>query len=356
MKKYEKEVIQAALDAEKTTIKSLKSIYGQALAEVEEKIRILSTRDEIQSVIYQKQYQQELKKQLETILEKLSKNQYKTVQEYLNDCYYDGYLGTMYAIRQQGIPMVFPIAQEQVAQAVILDSKISGTLYSKLVADVAVFKDTITSEISRGIAASMSFGEMSRNLKNASGIPINNAIRIVRTEGHRIQQKANMDCQYRAKDAGADVVKQWDSTLDGKTRDHHRELDGQVREINEKYEVAGKKADAPGYFGDPAEDCNCRCMSLTIARWELKGGMSKLDNFSKQLKSFDSPESYTEFKKTYWSKENIKYMNYVDKMQDQYGTKNFEKVLGSMTDREYNHYKKLLDGNPMFRVQSVQNK
>ena len=65
------------------------------------------------------------------------------------------------------------------------------------------------------------------------------------------------------------MLKQWDSTLDGNTRPTHRELDGQIRETDEPFEVDGKKADRPGEFGRPEEDINCRCVALTRARWGL---------------------------------------------------------------------------------------
>jgi hypothetical protein len=59
------------------------------------------------------------------------------------------------------------------------------------------------------------------------------------------------------------------STFDGNTRDLHRLLDGQIREIDEPFEAGGIQVDAPGMFGDPAEDCNCRCCILQRARWAL---------------------------------------------------------------------------------------
>ena len=64
-------------------------------------------------------------------------------------------------------------------------------------------------------------------------------------------------------------MKQWDATLDGATRKTHRQLDGQIRETNEPFEVNGMKAMFLGGFGDPAEDCNCRCCALTRARKAL---------------------------------------------------------------------------------------
>ena len=64
-------------------------------------------------------------------------------------------------------------------------------------------------------------------------------------------------------------MKQWNSTLDGDTRPTHQKLDGQIREVDEFFEMDGKKAKYPGDFGDPAEDCNCRCQLLQRARIAL---------------------------------------------------------------------------------------
>ena len=117
-----------------------------------------------------------------------------------------------------------------------------------------------------------------------------------------------MDACYKAKDKGADVVKQWDASLDGKTRDTHRQLDGQIRELDEPFEVAGKKAMQPGGFNDPAEDCNCRCALLQRARWELGNDYTKWspdapvvisDDGTTQLVKIEA-KSYNAFKKMYY--------------------------------------------------------
>ena len=99
--------------------------------------------------------------------------------------------------------------------------------------------------------------------------PLSRARTIVRTEAGRVQEQANFDAANKAKAAGADVVKQWSAVLDGKTRDTHRELDHQIREMDKPFETHGKKAMYPHDFGDPAEDCNCRCALLQRARWAL---------------------------------------------------------------------------------------
>lgn len=177
----------------------------------------------------------------------------------------------------------------------------------------------------------------------------NNAIRIARTEGHRIQNEAALNAQHKAKDKGADIVKQWDSTLDGRTRPEHREADGQIRELDEPFDIGGEKMQAPGVGGSARNVCNCRCCLLQRAKWALDSDFTKNDDFNDTLRHFKSAEDYEQFKKWYFSKENINYMNYVETLEKRYNTKDFNKLLGFMTDGEYNHFKKLELESPMWK-------
>ena len=359
MNSRQKEILRTQLNNEEQTLKELKQVYSQALKDCEAKIQELSMRadlepENIQSIIYQKQYQEAIKAQLEGALANLQSNSYATVSDYLTRSYQEGYLGAMYDMQGQGIPLVMPIDQEAVTRAVMLDTKLSTSLYNRMGEDVKILKKAVQQEVSRGIAQGMTWNYIASNLaRNMKHTPFqkaySNSIRIARTEGHRIQNKAALDAQKRAKDRGANVVKLWDAVLDGKTRPEHRELDGQIREVGEMFEAAGYKVEAPSMFGVASQDCNCRCQLYQKAKWLLDCGIDKMDNFTKEIVSFESPEEYEEWKKVYWSDENIAYMNYVTDMEKKYG-KNFETVLNSMTDKEYEKYKRLLDDNPMYKT------
>ena len=76
-------------------------------------------------------------------------------------------------------------------------------------------------------------------------------------------------------------------------------LDGQLREIDEDFEVAGKTASAPGHFGDPAEDCNCRCILTQRARWELDE--KELNTLKERAAYFDLDKSkdFEDFREKY---------------------------------------------------------
>ncbi|MEG1931416.1 MAG: phage minor head protein [Anaerovorax sp.] len=188
------------------------------------------------------------------------------------------------------------------------ETKLSAGLYAALGKDVNHLSKQIAGEVSRGLSGGQMYPEITRNVSSWCGISLNNAMRIVRTEGHRIQCKATADAQWKAKEKGTDVVKQWDSSLDGKTRDAHRQLDGQIQELEDAFEVGGMSAMQPGDFGDPAEDCNCRCALLQRARWALGNDATKWsadaqvqisDDGTTQLVDLSDAKNYNDFKDRY---------------------------------------------------------
>lgn len=293
--------------------------YNQALKDINDKIKLFqadidlldealsqdglddATRALLQSQkrskVYQQTYQRALKSQIGGILDKMQGDNYATIDKYLNGCYETGYIGTLYDIAGQGIPIIAPIDQAAVVKAVQLDSKISNGLYSALGMDTKRLKKNITQEISRGIASSLPYSDISRNLKNTSGVPLYNAKRIVRTESHRIQQQSAEDSRHIAKSKGADIVRMWDASLDGRTRDSHARVDGEIRELDEKF------SNGLLYPGDPsgsaAEVINCRCVALTRARWELDE--AELQTLKERAEYFglDKTENFEEYKQKY---------------------------------------------------------
>lgn len=312
MNKAQKAVQKASLADEKRTIRELKQVYGQAKKDVEERIRQLSSRtdmENIQSIIYQKKYQEALKKQLDDVLDKLNTGQFDTISDYLKVCYENGYVGAMYDLHYQGIPMTLPINQKKVVKALQTDTKLSSKKYKgnplkgRLAEDIDRLKLSIRAELSRSVANGSSWNEVAVKIATGMNNPFDKAYRsallIARTEGHRIQQSATLDACHGAKDKGADVVKQWDSTLDRKTRKAHMEADGQIRELDEPFDVGGEKMKAPAIGGSAKNVCNCRCVLLQRARWALDE--AELETLKKRAEFFglDKSQSFEDFKKKY---------------------------------------------------------
>ena len=299
MNKRQKEVLKGQLEAEKDVLKQLEQHYKKALNDINLRIKLYQSDELTQSRIYHIQYQKALKKQVEAALEKLHSDEYSTIQQYLSNCYTDAFVGTMYDMAGQGIPVIAPIDQSAAIKAVMTDSRLNKSLYDELGIDVNELKKAVSAEITRGIATGQAYEEIARNLSFKTRAPLSRANTIVRTESHRIQQASAEDARQLAKDRGADVVKQWDGTLDGKTRDTHRRLDGQIRETHEKFTIGTKEAMYPGDFGDPGEDCNCRCVALTRAKWALDD--DELQKLKARAAYFglDKKDSFKEFKKKY---------------------------------------------------------
>lgn len=311
MKKYQRETVKLSLEEEKKVLNSLKKEYSEAKKQVKKKIEDLMNRGdaELPHVIHQVQYQKAIESQIDEALSKLKSGEYKTLSDYMEDSYGTGFTSSLYRLQKQGVPLLFPMDKNEILRAVQTNSKISGGLYKRLGINTRAMKNAIRQEVTRGISSSMSFSDIARNIDNRMNSGLYNSYRIARTEGHRINQEASFDAMYKAKEAGADIVKQWDSTLDGRTRPHHRELNGQIRELEDPFEVAGLQAQHPSAFGKASEDINCRCVVLEVGRWELDEDetYTKFDgNQGVIVKDLSDAKNYEEFRKKYKSQiENI---------------------------------------------------
>lgn len=285
MKSYEKEILQHELDEEMKVLRKLAKLYKQSIKDIEEnivitdgKIKVFLTDvgnlsdeklSELQSKVYQQKFQKELKKQLEVYLKALQENQYKTIQEYLNDCYNNGFIGVMYSLHKEGIPIILPIDQDAVLKAIEHDTNLSEKLYTKLGKDIEVLKKDIAGTISRGISLSNSYSIMAVQLDGYSKIGLNKAMRIVRTEGARITNTAAFDAMNRVRDEfGVDVKKKWLAALDARTRETHAKLDGEIREINEPFSNGMMHPLDPK--GKAEEVINCRCRLSQQSKWALE--------------------------------------------------------------------------------------
>lgn len=103
--------------------------------------------------------------------------------------------------------------------------------------------------------------------------------------------------QFSGQAKGADVLKQWDATLDGRTRESHRRVDGEIRELDEKF------SNGLMFPGDPsggaAEVVNCRCTSNTRARWALDE--AELQTLKERAEYFglDKTKNFEEYREKY---------------------------------------------------------
>lgn len=94
---------------------------------------------------------------------------------------------------------------------------------------------------------------------------LNDTIRIARTETTRLESMGRQDSFMYGKEQGLQLKKVWISTADKRTRDRHLRMNGELRELEERF---SNGLMYPGEFGGKASEViNCRCTHVT----ELQG-------------------------------------------------------------------------------------
>lgn len=293
----QKEVLQSGLKDEQAVLDALTKNYTSALADIKRNIRELQSNPLTQSKAYQLEFQKQLERQVSGIIDNLQGKNFASVADYLQKAYSNGFIGNMYDLQGQGVPLVLPIDQRQVLKAVEKTGD-DFKLATKLGVSTKELKEQVKTELQRGLATELSYADIARNISDYGQASMHRAMNIARTEGHRIQNTARLDSMNAAKDAGADIVKQWDATLDGATRPEHAELDGQIVELDEDFTVGSYSAPCPGMFGDPYMDCNCRCAMLQRARWAVKDETS-YQKWNNESGGFIECSGYDDFKEKY---------------------------------------------------------
>jgi len=157
------------------------------------------------------------------------------------------------------IPLNFkPLAQEELGM-----SKLSKLALR--VRDAELYNN-LERTITQSIVKADGVGETAKAIRNVMDIDLNKSLRIARTETTTAMGEGNRKAMKKAESKGLDLKKQWVATLDKKTRDRHRRMDGEIRDLDEKYSNGLMH---PGdQMGRPEEVINCRCLEIEILNKE----------------------------------------------------------------------------------------
>lgn len=129
--------------------------------------------------------------------------------------------------------------------------------------DIEYGKKQITSTVTSGILQGKSIPEMAKDLQER--IPemnYNSAVRAARTAVTGAENAGRIDQYIAAKKMGIKLKKQWVSTLDGRTRHSHAELDGATIDTSKAFDNGCQYPGDPN--GRPEEVYNCRCTISAI--------------------------------------------------------------------------------------------
>lgn len=145
-------------------------------------------------------------------------------------------------------------------------------------------RKTIKAAIMRGVLTGEHPTKIASRIKgiytgSEAGSPYKRAVRIAQTEAGRVMNEAALEQIRSCNAAGVKVRKRWDATLDSKTRDSHRKVDGEVVDQDAKFSNGLKR---PG-DGGAAESINCRCCITPVLDGFEPDAPMRLDNETGEL-------------------------------------------------------------------------
>lgn len=147
------------------------------------------------------------------------------------------------------------------------------------VADRKQCREAIRKALTRGLLTGEHPSKMARRFEGlfTGSEPLSphaRAVRIARTETNRVMNEAAQDTYRAANAAGVKVRNRWDATLDSRTRESHKDVDGEIREVGEEFSNGCKR---PG-DGGAAESINCRCCLVPIVEGFTPDAPMRRDN------------------------------------------------------------------------------
>lgn len=230
--------------------------------------------------------------QLSDIVAELGDNSEANIKDFLQNAGENAYSGVYYSIEATNsivIPDVF-INSDFITK--LIASPVAGkTLSSRIHKDTGKLAKRATQAIRDGLWRGDSYEKIAARLKDMHRMSYDNALRIIRTENHRIQALATQKGYGDAVDKGIKLKKKWVASLDGRTRHDHRQLDNKIVGIDEKFKVGSYETMAPGLFGVASEDINCRCTTIEV----IEGLDSKSDRRASDGSKWDK-ETYEKWK------------------------------------------------------------
>lgn len=279
--------------------KALLKNYRASLREIKKKIADIFEKygDDVQYsdlVSYNRLTNLEL--QIAGEIKKLTNGNISATTKAIKNIYSEQFYRTGFAIEQSlGARLGFGLLNPDVIKASVLNSLDRITWPDRMKDHAQTFLKQIQSELTQGLIQGEGYGKISKRIVDKTGINAGKVIRIVRTEGHRVQSAGSLlayDKTLSAADRlGLKTTKVWIATLDNRTRDSHQKMDGV--EANDKGLFtlpSGVTAEAPGLSGVAEEDINCRC--TTMMQFKDFPPQFRKDNETKQIIKYQNYEDW----------------------------------------------------------------
>lgn len=122
-------------------------------------------------------------------------------------------------------------------------------------------RDALAKTLSEAVENGETISEMEKRINKVFDTRRSNARTIARTETGRTSQSAQVE-SFHQLGVGK---KRWNHSLAAHPREEHLAIDGEVVDLEDEFRLSnGATAPSPNNFGDPEEDCNCRCFVTPV--------------------------------------------------------------------------------------------
>lgn len=190
----------------------------------------------------------------------LNKQSTKTVTDGIKDSFQENFYRTGWAMETGAqVSLSFSVLNPETIKASILNPLDRITWPERMKANTEVMIRQIREEITQGVIQGKAYDQIAKAVTERINMGASKAIRIVQTETGRAQSEGTQAAFDHASEQGLIFKKVWVSTLDIKTRDRHRNLDGQKVDPDKPFHYGSLTAMYPRGWGVPEMDVNCRC-------------------------------------------------------------------------------------------------
>ena len=215
------------------------------------------------------------KQELQHLLTAHYKDLKKMMPGLIGEVYEEGYYLTAYGVETAASAKLAYSAITAAQMTAMVENPVYGlTLSETLEKNRVNIIYKIQQEVTQGLVKGETYGTMSKRLKSSLEGDAVKAMRIVRTEGHRVQESSKLDAVTHANKQGVIMTKTWNTLEDTRVRRkkaNHAQLNNVTIPADDNFSDGLGEGPAPGQLGAAGSDINCRCfLTYEIERVEGK--------------------------------------------------------------------------------------
>lgn len=174
-----------------------------------------------------------------------------------------------------GLDANFTLYNRQTVERIMKDyPELLPTPKPDVVSDLAWHNKKVGNAVMQGVLQGEGIPQIAKRLADVTGMDNRAAVRNARTAMTGAQNAGRIDTYKQAQDIGIELQMEWNASLDSRTRDSHRVLDGERRDIDKPFSNRCRYPADPQ--GPSHEIYNCRCYLRAVVKGSDQSARQRL--------------------------------------------------------------------------------